>query len=1072
MHETRQPARWAALALLALVGCGRTPTETGGEQVTSKELTNGPDHGVKEVSRPSHTRPGGRFETTLTLCNHGQEMNPLEVKLYLSADEQLTEPEDPLLTIFTVNGIWPGRCVRRTVELQAPYQEGLWRLGARIATPSGAPDTDPSNNLRFSAPFGIGYLPDFVVRSVEGPRNVRPNAYVQTRTTVCNEGTQPGSVDLALVLSADEVLSPPGPGTPSDDVVVTGQHVGLDAGQCLPLPLSGWLKAPTSSTPPPSGPATYFLGVVASQFSNPVEFDPTNNTAGYPLGWGQGPDFVITSVKGPANARAYEPLTAQVTVCNQGVDSGSVPLELYLSDAPLAPQPPAPGGPTTEVRVGSLQTPVWLVPEQCTTVPLQGRADWTSASPQPRTLWLGARVGNGASQDMRPENNTFPGNRLGLGDGQDLVITSVKGPPSVEPGSPFTAEVTVCNQGTGPSPGTLDRVSVWLSEDGFALEPTSTASVEEPTAGRVDPHAYLMPAQCITVPVPAQASVWPSFGNTEFFLRARVESNDPNRELRRDNDTHPGYRLGVGSGPDFVITALQAPPSVRRGDPLRTQVTVCNQGTGPGSTDGVVLLSQDEKLQAPSPYGNAPGDFVVGSFSTGPLSAGQCTTATVDGSASPSPPPSPGPGLLYHLGAVVNPQRSPFELRFQNNTSAARVLRIGDGADFVITSVTGPASAQPGQTLTAQVTVCNQGTQPASTDVDLFLSEDTHLRAPVFMPPYGGGYFEEEDSRVGRISLPTLAPGQCATHPLTGSAQPPGPGPQGGRVYYLGAVVNAQGNTPELDLDNNTYAREQISVGAGADFVITSVTGPANVRWGEYLTAQVTVCNQGTQPASAPLMLVLSQDERIQVPATPWEPQSDFIVASTGTGPLVPGQCTTLPLTGSLSPSGLGYQRTYHLGAAVNPYQDSPELRGDNNTHAGYVLGVGDDPDFIFTSMTNPGFVQQGALLSTQVRVCNQGTRLGEAQVRVLLSEDARFRAHDAQGRPEDALVAETTTGPLPPGACTTLNLSAPAWPPPTSGPRSFPAAFHLGAVVELPSWGNELQTDNNTWDAGPLYVF
>ena len=1065
MHETRQHTRWAALALLVLTGCGQATSEPGGEQATNQELTSGPDFLVKEVSRPANVRPGMPLETTLTVCNAGQQPGPVVVKLYASADEQLSEPEDTWLTNVHFDQVWPGRCVRRTVRTPAAVQEGTWRLGARISDGwAGGPDADPSNDLRFSAPFGVGQRPDFVVRALEAPSSVRPGQFVRTQATVCNEGTEYGSVQVHLMVSADEVLTEPGSSGPAQDFFVASRPLHLDAGQCAPVLLEGSVYEPPSGAPPPSGTPLYYLGVLASPTSSGPEFNTANNGKAQRLGWGQGPDFVVTSVRGPTAVRPYAPLNAEATVCNQGTDAGRPELNFYLSDAPLAPQPPAPGGPTREVLLSASNAPLWLMPEQCATVPLRSWANWQSDSWQPKPLWLGARVVDTSGGELRPDNNTFAGTSLILGEGPDLVITAVKGPAAVEPSRSFGAEVTVCNQGTWTAHG-VGPVSVWLSEDGFALESALPGGPEEPFAGYADPRTTLEPGQCLPVPVQVQAQV-PAYFLTEYVLRARVDSSLPELELRRDNNAHPGYRLGVGFGPDFVVTALQAPPSARQGERLRAQVTVCNQGTQPGSTDGVVLLSLDETFQVPGPY--TLGDQVVGSYSTGPLEPGQCTTRPVEGQVSPLPPPGPFYGFTYHLGTVVNPSRAPSELLLNNNT-LGRLLRVGEGADFVVTAVSGPPSVRFGQDFTAQVTVCNQGTLAAGTDVRLHLTADARLSAPV---PPSGGPGGGTDGGVGMSPVPTLAPGQCSTLPIRGTAQPPPYSSPDLRAYYLGAVVNPTAGTSELDLSNNVHVSERIGVGDDADFVITAVTGPANVRPGDALTARVTVCNQGTQPASAPLVLLLSADERFQPPGEQWNPQGDVVLANTETGPLVPGQCTTLPLSGTAWPPGSPAQRTYHLGAVVNPMRGGYELRWDNNTHAGYLLGVGDGPDFVFTSMTNPGFVRVGEPLATQVRVCNQGTLLGEARVRVLLSADERLQAPGGSGPSGDALVAETPTGMLPPGVCTTLNLSAPAWPPPTSAPTSPPAVFHLGAVVESFSPSDELRTDNNDWHAGSLYLY
>ena len=120
---------------------------------------------------------------------------------------------------------------------------------------------------------------------------------------------------------------------------------------------------------------------------------------------------------------------------------------------------------------------------------------------------------------------------------------------------------------------------------------------------------------------------------------------------------------------------------------------------------------------------------MVGGAPTPWLMVGQCATVAVNGPAYPPPPGGDGP---YYLGAVIDPQNAQPELIEDNNSSSGYRMGVGNAPDFVVKSVTGPASAQPWQSVTAQVEVCNEGTADGSTDVEVYLSTDD-----VITPPYG-----------------------------------------------------------------------------------------------------------------------------------------------------------------------------------------------------------------------------------------------------------------------------------------------------------------------------------------------
>lgn len=128
-----------------------------------------------------------------------------------------------------------------------------------------------------------------------------------------------------------------------------------------------------------------------------------------------------------------------------------------------------------------------------------------------------------------------------------------------------------------------------------------------------------------------------------------------------------------------------------------------------------------------------------------------------------------------------------------------------DRPDFVVIDVTAPTSVQSGQSLTAQVVVCNQGTLADLATTELYLSADGTIR------PYTGGPWGPEDSRVAGGSTGVLNPGQCVTLTLSGNAYPPRPYITPGS-YYLAAVVDPYNYVPELVENNNTRVDSIISL--------------------------------------------------------------------------------------------------------------------------------------------------------------------------------------------------------------------------------------------------------------------
>ncbi|WP_162159650.1 CARDB domain-containing protein [Cystobacter fuscus] len=1035
--------------MMALLGCQTPEPSAAGASEAANPLVTGPDFVVTELNAPSSVLPGDAFEVAATVCNQGGQGGSTQAALFLSADTVFSPQTDLPGGQLYLPYLAPGQCSRQTTRMSAQVPtNGVWYVGARL---DSLGDENPGNNTRFSAPVGIGFKADFVVTSVKGPASVEPGQPLTARVTVCNQGTRSESTQVALLLSEDADIRLPSPSSSTKDSFVGEAPVPwLAPGQCSTVSISGNIYPPPTNTP---NVRAFHLGAVVDPSQSIPEFVEDNAHPGYLLGVGKAPDFVITSVTGPTSLEHGQPLTARVTVCNQGTRIYDSRVALLLSEDEHL-RLPSPSAPPEDQVVGSTPVPP-LAPGQCTTVSISGNAyPPPPSTPDVRAFHLGAVVDpNYFPEELRTDNNTHPGYVLGVGSAPDFVISSVTGPASVDHGQPLTARVTVCNQGTRPSG---NHVFLVLSADENIRLPSSSAPPEDQPVGDA-PVPPLAPGQCATVSI-SSSSIYPPPSSTPdvraFHLGAVLDPNDPS-ELRTDNNTHPGYVLGVGSAPDFVISSVKGPASVEHGQPLTAQVTVCNQGTRTRDTSVALVLSEDEHFLVPPPSG-PPEDAFVGGTQVPPLAPGQCTTVSISGNIYP-PPPSTPDVRAFHLGAMLNPN-DPSELRTDNNTHPGYVLGVGYAPDFVISSVKGPASVDYGQPLSAQVTVCNQGTRARDTRVLLLLSQDEHLRLPSPSTP-------PEDQVVGDAPVPPLAPGQCATVPISSSSiYPPPPSTPDVRAFHLGAVVDPYYAPEELRTDNNTHPGYVLGVGYAPDFVISSVKGPASVEQGQPLSAQVTVCNQGTRIRDTRVFLLLSQDEHIRLPS-PSMPPEDQVVGDAPVPPLAPGQCATVPISSSsiypppMSPPDV---RAFHLGAVVDPYYAPEELRTDNNTHPGYVLGMGSAPDFVISSVKGPASVDHGQPLTAQVTVCNQGTRARGTRVFLLLSQDEHLRLPSPPMPPEDQIVNDAPVPPLAPGQCTTVPISSSSiYPPPTNTPDV--RAFHLGAVLDPYYAPEELRTDNNT---------
>ncbi|SEN33240.1 CARDB protein [Stigmatella aurantiaca] len=610
-------------------------------------------------------------------------------------------------------------------------------------------------------------------------------------------------------------------------------------------------------------------------------------------------------------------------------------------------------------------------------------------------------------------------------DGPDFIVKSVKGPASVQDGADFTATVTVCNQGTQ---GGHTDIGLYLSVDAVISVPTNPGPYTDQPAGMA-PSDFLEPGACQTLSVPGQALV---LTEGAYYLGAAADPLGYVPEIRETNNTRTGNRLGIGAAPDFIISDVSGPASAQVSEPFTASIRVCNQGTVSRGTVVALYLSEDTVIsvpQSPSPY----TDQFLGAVMVDSLEPGACRTVSVPADAALSAEEG-----AYYLGAVADPGNGETEFLEDNNAKAGSRLGLGQRPDFIVSKLTGPASAEVGQPFVASVTVCNQGTEGGETDVTLYLSEDKVITAST--PEQPGDALVAPPQTAG-----WLEPGQCRALSMPAQA---GGVPEG--AYYLGAVVNGYHGSPELIADNNTKVGNRFGVGVGADFVVTQVSGPTGAERHAGIAASVTVCNQGTRHGGTEVEVYLSTDTSITV-AHPPGPASDFLLGGTFVPEMEPGQCQTVAVQGQAPFDG-----AYHLGAAVDPWNTFTELIEDNNVKVGSRVGVGDAPDFVVTQVSGPASIAPGQDFQAAVTVCNQGTRGGGTDVALVLSQDTVITVSQPPSGGEDAWVGQAWVEHLQPGMCQTVSVQGMAH----FAQRSV---AYLGAVVNAYQSLEELIRDNNT---------
>ncbi|AGC42848.1 fibronectin type III domain-containing protein [Myxococcus stipitatus DSM 14675] len=1067
-----------------LVGMGQRPDLIITELKVAESLrTNGP----------------GSAPVTVKVCNQGTDPSPMaRARLYVSMDKVLTPmPPGPgpqvtdqvLVADIPVSNLAAGQCRVFTDSLwpmlppDAQGMNGAYYVGAIVDEQDWVAELREDNNTFVTGPVGMGQGPDLVVTDLVMPESFRANSgasQTPASVSVCNRGTEPAPMSrVQLYVSMDAELTPmmPGPGYPPMDQAPLGMvdMPNLAPGQCATRSTNVWPMLPPDATTPNGA---YYVGAIIDEQGSVMELREDNNIFVKGLvGIGLGPDLVVTAMVAPASLAMNGPGAAQtpatVTVCNQGTEpSASANVSLYVSmDAVLTPMGPGPFFPATDQSFLQSFPAPGLQPKQCKTL---STSFWpvipADAQGVEGAYYLAAIVDEQrAVPELREDNNIFVKGLVGIGQKPDLIITEVKVAESLRtsgPGGSSSVTVKVCNQGFQPSSPTQVGLYVSMDKELTPMSPYPGYMASDQAFIRDIAVSGLVPGYCKSFTEPFWGVLPPDAQGRSgsYYVGAIVDEQRSVLELREDNNTFVTGPIGVGQGPDLVITSLVMPNSFKlSGPPAQSaKVTVCNRGTEFSPQSRVHLFVSTEAVLAPQqpaqpypPTSQSPLGFVDAPG----LAPGQCSTRST--SFWPGlPPDAQGMQGGYYVGAIIDGESVVQELREDNNTFMLGKVAVGDGPDLVVNGMSIPASAQPGQPFSLTVRACNLGTMPSPpTQARLYISLDAEL-TPMSSGP---GPAALDQTPIGQLSVPSLGTGQCLTISGSAPATLP-PDGQAGGVYYVGVVMDEPSSVVELREDNNAYAQKTMSIGVRPDLVIKEVLSPASALPNQSIPLGVRVCNQGTQSSpSTQARFYLSVDDELSFALPPGSPMPDqAFLAQVSVPSLQVGACLLLSTSGpvTLPPDAQGDGR-YFLGAIIDESLAVNELREDNNTFAKTVLGVGAKPDLVITEMSGPTTIRKGGFITTTIKVCNQGTQLSSGSaVRLSISMDQELAPEGPPPGPDQLMLAEVSVDALVPGACTTRGWSLPAQLPPDA---MDPVGDYFVAVsVDPYQQVGELREDNN----------
>jgi subtilase family serine protease len=270
--------------------------------------------------------------------------------------------------------------------------------------------------------------------------------------------------------------------------------------------------------------------------------------------------------------------------------------------------------------------------------------------------------------------------------------------------------------------------------------------------------------------------------------------------------------------PDLVMNAVAVPATAAADADIVVTDTTRNGGTGTALASSTgFYLSANLILDA--------ADVRLGSRSVLSLAP----AATESASTTVRIPASTAAGS-YYVFAKADWEDAVRESAETNNTRPSATIRIGP--DLIVSTLTAPAAAAPGGTISLSDTTKNDGLGTAEPSTTRFyLSTNFIIDAP--------------DIMLGTRAVSLLMSGALST--ATTSVTLPAGTATG--TYYILALADAANTVGESLESNNT--RTSAAVKVGPDLLVTAITAPALAAAGGSISVTDSTANQGSGPAAA-----------------------------------------------------------------------------------------------------------------------------------------------------------------------------------------------------------------------------
>ena len=865
--------------------------------------------------------------------------------IYLSTDSTITTNDIELGTWSrsTMSAGYTTPTMYKTVQIPTTMTGGRYYVGALADINTQISETNENNNYDDDGRVTIDELPDLTGRSCSAPSTGVVGDYIDSTITVGFDNDPSGSYVAnsgtfywAMYLSTDSTIT-------SND-----EQVGYDQSESSIY--GGSYSTDTLSTsnriPSSMNPGTYYWGFLIDVRTDVDEQSESNNayTCNTQITIEDDLSDIVADDVGTSTSSVVMGDTISVTyrIENDGNDyTGSFHWELYLSiDRTIT---------TSDIYIDEFSR---------SSISPGYYASGTQYSVQiptginPGYYYLGMIADSRTSVTELDETNNVVADtgRLDVEEQADLVPDNPSGPSSAYTGDTVNLNWRIDNDGDDSSGWFYWKA--YLSTDS-TITSSDTVLGSSNYASSINGGSYRTGQLSVTIPN--------SMSSRSYYWGIIADTSDYVTEGDENNNAISGNSISITvATPDLRADSISVDSStstICTEELVTVNVGVSNQGNvNAGSHYYEVLFSQTGASNSWISIGHDSGRSGVSSYNLQ-------VSGTIPASMTAG---------NYFAAVYVDSMYQISESNENNNvydTSNQQLTVLDCTPDLKPTSLSGPTSVLPGQTVTLSYSFENTGMGEASNfPIDLFLSSNPTI--------------DSSDTHLGAATITNIGASSTISDTLSVTI----PSNIGSGCWYYGIIVDMNDVVVELNENDNSLATSNQVCILQPNLRIVSVSSPGPSMLGQSVEISIVIENVGGANAGRHQLAIFAE---ILDPAG----HPDYLLQRLNITSLASGSNVEITRTVQLPTSPSGSYRIFVVVDDASVISESDE--SDNEGFGTSFQVTNPTNDLLAKWITGPTSAEPGQTVTLQWEIQNLGVEEASFDVEIWLSQNNNWDSND-----------------------------------------------------------------------------